>query len=256
MADMPRGDAAGFLDTIPTRYAVLALDNMGQWTSAAIMSLMDPASATAALREMEQISAAATLRLLMKEKRAELLDMMPAAKRRELNAVLAFPDDAVGAHMQTAIITVPENATLDAAIAAFKGEPEIEVNLIYIVDSSRKLRGVVKANMLLAASGQARVIDVADPDIEPISSRSRAEAVASLAQWDEYSELPVLNRRRQLIGAITRKDLRKAIDLSGNETYKASNSIIGGMAEAFITSALGLGAMLTEAGTTREGTTK
>lgn len=254
LAEMPRGDAAGYLDSIPSRYVVLALGQMGQWASSSIMTLMVPASAASALREMDQISAAATLRLLDKAKRAELLDLMPERRRRELEAALGFPDDAVGAHMQTAIITVPQDATLAAAIAAFKGAPEIDANLIYIVDPSRELLGVAKANTLLAASGQARVIDIADPEIEAVSSRSRVEAVGSLSAWDEYSELPVLNRRKQLIGAITRKDLRRAIGLSGRETSEGSFSIVGGIAEAFITSALGIGAMLTDAGTTREGT--
>lgn len=246
LAQLPRVDAAGYLDAIPSRYVVLALGHMGQWTAASIVTQMLPEGAAAAVRNMEPVSAAATLRLVEKAKRIELLGLLPKSKRSELEAALSFPDDAVGAHMQTSIITVPYSATCDAAIAAFKGASELETNLIYIVDSDRMLRGVVKANMLLAASGQTHVIDIADPQIEALSSRSRIEAVASLAAWDDYSELPVLNRRKQLIGAITRKSLRHAIGLPVAENTDQSGSIFAGIAGAFITSALGVSAMLTD----------
>jgi len=251
LAEMPAGDAAGFLDTIPSRYVVLALGHMGQWTSADVMRLMEPASAAAAIREMEQVSAAATLRLLDKAKRAELLGLLPEAKRRELDEVLAFPEDSVGAHMQTALITVPQDATIDLAIAAFKGAPGIETNLIYIVGASRKLCGVARANTLLSGSSSARIIDIVDPDIESVSSRARLEAVATLVSWDEFSELPVLNRRKQLIGAITRKALRAGIGLSQSEKPEDTGSILGEIAGAFITSLVGMSHLLVDASPAR-----
>ncbi len=247
LSTLPAADAAAFLETVPTRYAVSALGRMGDWAVASVMSAMEEPCAVAALREMKAIAAAATLRLLQKEKREALMTQLPNRLRRELESALSFPEDTVGAHMSASVATFQTTDEAGPALDIIRRSADDELDAVFLIDDERMLLGAVTLARILSAAPTRQLQDIADTGIRGIPSRSRIEAIRSRRAWDKYANLPVVNRQKQLIGSLPRKAAMRHGRSGSHSDTSGSNSIIGAVASAFFASAMGLGQILASA---------
>lgn len=246
LAGLPPADAAAFLDAIPSRVAARALLHLSAWPASLVVAAMAPVSAAAALGGLPYPEATAILRLLAADRREALLAQTSAALRRDYQTSLSFPDDTVGAHMTTAITTLSPDNTAEDAADLFKRAPDATTDMVFIVDESRKLLGVVPATAILRDRGGGPLGAIMDRAVTTVSARARVETVVDLPAWDDRALLPVVSRRKQIIGALSHIAARKASTRDHPTLDVENTSILGAIAEAFVFSASGLGAMLAD----------
>lgn len=253
LAAMDPGDAAAFLDMIPTRFISLAISKMGAWPASAVLIKMDQSSAAAALRELDYQEAAAIFRLIPKDVRSSLMNELPEKMRRAFETSLSFPEDTVGAHMTTAVMTLTRNHTVKDAIDQLGRSPSGGAEVIYAVDDQRRLAGAVTAAELLRHPGKTELGEVLDATIISVFARTRISAVADLDAWDDYALLPVVSRKRHLIGALSRKSARQTAYSPSRTEGLEGTSFVASMAEAFLASAIGLAQVLADGGASSHG---
>ena len=85
-------------------------------------------------------------------------------------------------------------------------------DLVFVVDDQRILIGVIKPLLLLKEAEETRLADIADRNCTSVSPHLKLSFVAGLDAWQDAQELPVVSRRRELLGSISRRQLTTAAD--------------------------------------------
>ncbi|MBI1187567.1 MAG: hypothetical protein GC206_09600 [Alphaproteobacteria bacterium] len=245
LAAMAPEQAAAFLEDIPARYAGQVAAHASAWVGASLLSRMTPLAAASVMRELAHDEAAAILRLMPADRRALLLEEASAPLRRALETSLSFPADSVGAMMTLAIIVLSQDETVADARAQAMRSPEAEGETIYIVDEERRLAGAAAASTLLRNADATPLREVMRVDVPALSARARLATAAAHEGWNAYAALPVLNRQRQVLGALTRRAAHAAAEALAHAPTRAP-SISAQLMGAFAASTLELAALMTE----------
>lgn len=202
---MDPGDAAGFLEAVPTRIVAGVLARLGDWAAAGLLTRMSAATGAGVLRNLPYADAAAALRLMPAEARADRLDELPSRLARDFRRSLAFPADTIGAHMTAAIVALRAEDTVADARAAIREAGPADAEIVFVVDGAKRLEGGVSAVSLLRYPEKTPLRDIIEFDIPALSARARVDTVGGLDAWDDYPLLPVLSRRQQVIGGLSRR---------------------------------------------------
>ena len=210
LAAMNPADAAAFLETIPTRFAVRSLSVMGPWAAAPLFLRMSATHGAALLREMALPEATAILRILSADRRLSLLNEVSKDLRRDLEISLSFPGDTVGAHMITAVLALTQSHTISDALAQIRHSQSEDADTVFVIDDRRRPVGGITAGMLLQYHPDTPLGDVMDGAIGSLPARARLASVSDLAAWDEWHTLPIVNRNKELIGGLKRRSVRAA----------------------------------------------
>jgi len=246
LAEMDSNDAAAFLDSIPPRIAVRSFAHMNSWSASGLIKDMNAPSAAAVLQELDYPAAAAILRLVDEAERSALLKLLPEKLRRDLKTSLSFPDDTVGAQMTTAVLSLTKDETAAVAIALLRKSSSADPEPIFLVDEEKRLIGTVSPIGLLKSSASTLLIDIAERKIASLSARARVSSIARHSAWENQSYLPVLSRKKQLIGALSRAAVRELGRPQMLTEESDSVSIFAAMAGAFYESAVGLGRLVAD----------
>lgn len=239
-AAMKAADAAAFLQTVPTRIAAPVLSAMGAWSAAEVIAKMEATSAAASLQAMNYSDALSILRNISTKNRGGVFDELPEKVRRDFETSLTFPDDTVGAHMVTAVLTLTEAHTVGDAIDLLRRPKKAKLDIIAIVDPARKFVGALTASKLLQYTRDVQLGSIMDQGIAPVSARSAIASLEEISAWQDYSALPVVSRQKLVIGAISRTAVSKLGMLQRRTRVVASNSFSVAMLDTFMASMLGL----------------
>jgi len=233
LAAMDEDDAAGLLEDLPTRYGSRVLIHMGAWAACTLLAKLTVSKAAAVLAGFQFQSAAALLRLMDRAPRLAILEEMPASMRRDFRTTLAFPADAVGAHMTTAILSQRTDHTVTDGRDQVRRAGRADTGCVVVVDEAHRPVGVIAPVTLLRATGKTMLTDVMDTDVAPISARARLVTVRDLAVWDRYQSIPVTNRRGHVVGVLNQATLRQALAQAKPEQLRGSESVLSGVAGVF-----------------------
>jgi len=246
LAEMDNQAAAAFLNTLPTRVLVNVFSNMGASSAANILAHMESVTTAAVFRAQDYLLATTILRLIPTDSRTEILEQLPQKLKRDLEQSLSFPPDTVGAHMITSVIILGEEATVADARRELMQSPNALAELVFIVGSNRKLSGVVRSVLLFQHADDVKLMSFMDNNVPTLSARSKRETASEGKVWDTFGALPVLSRKKHLIGAL-RRDTTAQIDQLANELGSGSPSVIVSLIEIFLASIAGLIDVLTGA---------
>lgn len=244
LASLKAEDAALFLDEVPARFAAPVLSAMAPWSAALVLDNMKAVSAAASLKEIEYRDASAILRCIPSKGRVRILEELPKKLQLDFNTSLKFPDDTVGSHMTTSILTLTAEHDVADAIEILRRSEKSKLDVIYIVGSDYKLAGAIAASELLRHPRDTLLSEILDDSVARISARATLASLNDLAAWDNFSELPVISRQNQVIGALQRKIVTQVVRNRPAEITGASESVVVSMLDAFLASVQGLALLL------------
>jgi len=251
LAGMDASDVAAFFDALPTRFAVPLISKISAWSAGTLICEMTPVTAAAILSELDYQATSSIMRVVPDARRKTLLAALPKKLSGDLKSTLTYPADTVGAKMSTSIVIMTVDQTVGQAFAELRQIKCTKTGVAYVVDTSRKLLGVVTADELFRLSNESRLGDVMDTSVAPISARARLSTVKSLPAWDDCAHLPVVNRQKILIGALARRTFRQKI-IDKPVDSAALQSILYTVASAFFGSSVGLAQVLMDVKITNE----
>lgn len=250
MGEVNPDDAADFLESLPTRHAVTVLSRSSASLASDLIPQMETASGAAILNGLDYQTTVSIMRMLDEADREKMLSALPKRLRNDLESTLSYPVGTVGAKMTTSIVIMKKHQTVADAIAELRRVKRSRTGIAFVVDSSRKLLGVISAGDLVQLPNESVLSAVMDISVVPISARSRLETVRSLSAWDDYAQLPVVSRKKLLIGALSRKTFRQAEATEPSlQDNLGSQSILASVASSFLASAMELLHVLTDAET-------
>ena len=144
----------------------------------------------------------------------EVLNSLDEQRRERLETALAFPEDTAGGLMNTDMVTVRPEVTLDVVMRYLRrlkdGLPDLTDNLIVVNRQGRYL-GVLYLSDLLTNDPDDSVAEIMTLKIQPLPATLDASDVASRFQQLDLVSAPVVDEDGHVLGRITVDDVMDLI---------------------------------------------
>ncbi len=212
---LPADEAAEALAELDGQVARDVLENMDADDAARILSEMWPDDAVDVLDEVDE------------GHRDVLLNSMTPEDALELRALLTFDPDTAAGVMNTEIILVNSDASVDDAIRQIRSELEDKEMpyYVYVVDRMDKLVGVLSLRDLMLSKPGTRVRDaIGKQDLITVPFDMDKAEVARLLGHYNFLCLPVVDREGHLMGVVTHDDV---IDILQDEASADMLGLVG-----------------------------
>ncbi|CAI8172238.1 MAG: Magnesium transporter MgtE [Cellvibrionales bacterium UBA7375] len=139
----------------------------------------------------------------------EVLQAMSAQDRMRVESVLTYDEDTAGGLMDTEVITVRPDITVDVVLRylrRFEEIPEITDNL-FVVNRDDTFAGNLPLGMLLTSAPTTTVREVMNTEVRGIHVDLTDSEVAQLFQRHDLVSAPVVDDENHLLGRITIDDV-------------------------------------------------
>ena len=139
----------------------------------------------------------------------EVLQAMSAQDRQRVESVLTYNEDTAGGLMDTEVITVRPDISVDVVLRylrRFEEIPEITDNL-FVVNRDDTFVGNLPLSMLLTSAPTTTVREVMNTEVRGIHVDLTDSEVAQLFQRHDLVSAPVVDSDNHLLGRITIDDV-------------------------------------------------
>lgn len=206
---LPPEDAAAAIAEMEEDEQVEIFEHLGNKLTASIVAEMSPDDAADILDELDQAQ------------RDAVLDTMQTVDAETLRHLMKFDPDTAGGIMNTEIVILQENLTVDEAIQQIRQEIEDKEMpyYAYIVDGSDHLIGVLSLRDLLTAKPGLLLRQALHNKKNIItipSDADKLEVAQRLAHYN-FMAIPVVDKENHLLGVVTYDDVIDVINDSASE---------------------------------------
>jgi CBS domain-containing protein len=165
------------------------------------------------LGRMRADDAADAVAELPQARRQRVLDLLPPGQRTKVLTLMGFNPASAGGLMGVDFLAVPEQASVQDAVAAVAGSPALQpeaLTSVHVLDERGRLCGVVRLVSLVQAAASAKLTDIYDDDPVRVGAGTDIVDVAVLMSDYNLITIPVVDDRRTMIGIITVDDVLEA----------------------------------------------
>jgi magnesium transporter len=231
-------DAAFVLESLPAeqrddawrlihadRRASILLE-LAESVQAPLLEILGDDELLTLVKQLPSTDVADLFEILPEERRLQVLARLEAAERQQVQAALSFPEDSVGALMETDPVTVRDDLTLEEATASLRGRKQLPdpLSAIIVVDRDNVLKGVLPISKLLFGEPGVRVAEVMDGDPVYFGTADDADEAAQAFERYDLITAPVVNPHHQVVGWI---GVDKVVDRLTEDSFKQSLGQVG-----------------------------
>ncbi len=139
--------------------------------------------------------------------------------RKLINQFLNYPEESAGSVMTIEFVDLKKEMTVKQALEHIKktGIDKETINTCYVINSNRKLEGIVSIRRLILSDDNELVEDIMDTDIIYIHTYDDQEKIAMLFKKYDLLSMPVVDNEIRLVGIITVDDVVDIIDMENTE---------------------------------------
>ncbi|MBN2208289.1 MAG: magnesium transporter [Candidatus Coatesbacteria bacterium] len=199
--------AAQIFGHIEDREQIKFADAVDAKTVASLVEEMDPDDSADLLRELDEKDA------------AEILRHVPREEREDVRLITSYPEDTAGAIMTTEFASLDENLTVAEALAFLRREaPDKEtIYTIYVVDSMRRLKGVVSLKDLILTAPDRKVARIVQRDVISMRADAHQAEVADKMKDYDFLAMPIVDEADRLLGIVTFDDVMDVMEDEATE---------------------------------------
>jgi len=216
-------ETVAFLQEIPLAQATRVLETVSPQYASQCFLVFSSERSSELIQAMKTDAVISMLRLMSESARQTILRGLLVKKSKQLKRSLAYPQDLVGAWMDSDMFSVSETALVGEvrkAIRLSKTEPEYS---LYVIRSDGTVLGLLTLSRLIVAKDSIPVTRIIDRDFKVILDSATMRSVYTLPHWDDFEALPVVNRKDKFVGMLPHKNLKKAFESVEGDT--ASNNV-------------------------------
>ena len=230
-------EVADFIERLPARerggvWALLdparegaVLAQMQDTVRADVLEQMRPTDVADATRTLAADDVADILQDLPNEVADTILQAMDAQNRQRLSDILTYPEDTAGGLMDTDVVSVRADVSLDVVARYLRrlGQIPDKTDNLMVVDRDNQYLGVLPLAELLVRPAESPVADWMQDEIS-LSARLPATDVARLFEQRDLVSAAVVDEAGNLLGRITIDDV---VDVIQEEAEQALRSMAG-----------------------------
>ncbi|HEX5056057.1 MAG TPA: magnesium transporter [Gammaproteobacteria bacterium] len=231
-------EIAGILETLPLskrKYVWELIDpklegeilvELGDQVRDTVIREMEPAEVVAAVENLDADDMADVILSLPEAVIRETLASLDKQRRQQVETVLSYPEDTAGGLMDTRVVTIRPDVTLDVVLRYLRNLGELPDNTdrLMVVDRHNHFLGSLRLEQILMHSPDTAVDDLMNREetIIPIDMKDRD--VADLFQDRDLISAPVVGPNNRLMGRITIDDV---VDVIVEEADKSVMNMAG-----------------------------
>lgn len=166
------------------------------------------------IEEMESDDQADLIAELPDEQAKAILEAIEPKESEEIKELLKYPEDTAGGIMQSELVSVKQNATInDAFQAVVEAKENIEnIYTIFVVDDENHLIGTVPLQNLITNRRFTPIVEVIDSTIPSVLPEMDQEKVANMFRKYDLLCVPVVDEENRLLGRITIDDIMDTLE--------------------------------------------
>ncbi|MEE9591804.1 MAG: magnesium transporter [Thermodesulfobacteriota bacterium] len=132
----------------------------------------------------------------------------------EVQKLLHYPEDTAGGKMQTELVAVPEDATVEETIEHVRSMSDKVDNLsnVFVVDDGGRLAGIVPLDKLILAKPHIPAKDIMNKKFIRVTVNEDQEEVARIFQKYDLLSMAVVDKDGKVVGRITVDDVVDVIE--------------------------------------------
>lgn len=209
-------DIAYVLEQLPLTERIMVWDLISVRRYGAILLEVSDAVRTSLIADLEHKELIHAVEHLDSDEIADLMPDLPSdmvravmksldqQDRVQVQSVMTFPEDTVGALMDFEMVTMREDVALEVVLRYLRrlGEIPNDVDKLFVVDRRGLLKGTLALNTVLVSLPETEVVEIMHT--EPVFFYTHdliAEAARAFERYDLISA-PVLNIHNQVVGKI------------------------------------------------------
>ena len=137
----------------------------------------------------------------------------------DIKELLKYDEDTAGGLMAKELVSVNENLSISKCLDEIRKQAKnvTRVHSIYVVDSKNRLKGRLSLKDVVTAKSRSKVRDIYIPNVDYVTVDQEGEEVAKIMSKYDLEAIPVINKRKTLLGRITIDDI---VDLIKDEAEK------------------------------------
>lgn len=240
-------ESAAFLETVPARLSAPVIGCMIPATGARCLERLTAPRSAAILRCLAYHDGASLLRLVRVELRDRILSELPSSTARRLHRSLQYSISAVGAWIDPDVPLLSPQNTVEDALRYLRDTRN--VSHIFLESASNgRFVGAISVKELLHSDRTTPLAQLPVDPITPVSNRSALATIVFHPAWDEYLALPVVGRRHNVLGGLSRTALRRGVHERHAEAVEARGSLLTHLASALLSTVTGILRVAVQAG--------
>lgn len=149
-------------------------------------------------------------------------------RRKTINRFLNYPEDSAGSIMTIEFMAIHQDYTVGKAMELIRktGIDKETIYTCYVVDSRRKLVGVVSLRNLLLSKDEEKVSDIMEDDVIFVRTLDDQEDTANIFKKYNLIALPVVDNEQRLVGIITVDDIVDVIEEENTEDIEKMSALL------------------------------
>lgn len=112
--------------------------------------------------------------------------------------------------MDVEIPSFQESQRIGDVLRSLKRLPSA-YNHVFVTNDAKQFSGVIPVAELLRQDESTILLDLVDSSLKPLSNRASLLSCEAQVDWDRMNLLPVIGRKQNFLGALSRASLRKAL---------------------------------------------
>ena len=240
METLPAPDLAAVFEDLPAEKLPVLFRLCPKDLAADVFAELTPATQQQLIDGLTDTELKAVVDELFVDDATDLVEEMPAnvvkrilaqadpATRRMINELLKYPEDSAGGVMTTELMALRPDMTVAQAMDAIRenGFDKETINNCYVIDSSRRLVGVVSLRALvLAKNTEEPIEDLMDSNVVSVSTTTDQEDVSKLFEKYGFLAIPVVDAENRLVGIVTIDDAISILQDEASEDIAKMNAI-------------------------------
>tara|TARA_B100000900_G_scaffold39899_1_gene29929 strand:- start:664 stop:2034 length:1371 start_codon:yes stop_codon:yes gene_type:complete len=181
------------------------------------------------VEELDSDDATDIISELPEEKQKKVISKISDADHKaDIKELLKYDDDTAGGLMAKELIKVNENWTVTRCVKEMRTQASevTRVHSVYVVDNDDILLGRLSLKDLLVANPKTKIKSIFKKNVDYVYDTDSAESVASTMQKYDLGAIPVVNKKKKLLGRITIDDIVDLIKEEAEEDYQLAAGIL------------------------------
>ena len=181
------------------------------------------------VEELDSDDATDIISELPEEKQKKVISkIIDAEHKADIKELLKYDEDSAGGLMAKELIKVNENWTVTRCVKEMRSQASevTRVHSVYVVDNDDILLGRLSLKDLLVANPKTKIKSIYKKNVDHVFDTDSAESVASTMQKYDLGAIPVVNKKKKLLGRITIDDIVDLIKEEAEEDYQLAAGIL------------------------------